>query len=349
MPSAAEPGILLNYRTSFLAALLAVGATLTILGPIFIIGSIITIRPQGILAGILMIVGGTYMMRHYLPVLRSSGRAYRIDAAGIARLGADAYEVPWRDILGIHIRRRLGRPHDVFVYLKKDPTSGLFFRSVDLRAALFELPHPEAPNQIHFRLSHFKRAAIADIEDRLARLAPRRGAFPSNAEILEGRLLPTWFLWPFLGFVFTAVALLIYVSSTHAPSATTLAYIAAPWLTLMILRALRLHRRSGAIPCLIIAGGRLYLPATPLGSVAMSHIINAKFRLGALMVMFSTPQPQIDSEGSHGLLAVAPIVLPRRTRRKIRDLFTSHNLWKTGKKPQPGRAQPSPAKVPRST
>jgi hypothetical protein len=55
------------------------GVVLLLLGPIVLVLSIVTFRPQGIIAVIPMTLGGWHLCRSYWSILRSNEVSYRMD------------------------------------------------------------------------------------------------------------------------------------------------------------------------------------------------------------------------------------------------------------------------------
>lgn len=337
--TAEQTGFTLKYRVSFLTAMMLAGLAMTILGAALFVGAIVLFRPGAIFISAFLAIGGVRLLRRYIGAFRRRRTVFEIGPAGIKFTGTPAYEIPWRGVLGLYAAHRAGRAPDLFIYLAQTPDNPLFLGENDPRAAMFSGHRPEAPYQLHLRLSHFHACGAEDIEAALRAAAPRGGALPDEASRLAGHLSAmNWTaLLSLLIIVFGGVLLSIMISVSAPSLATTIAGTCVLALLLLTWGGGRLMRRMGnwASPRLIAYKGMLYLPGTALGAVKLQDIMNARYKFGMLTLLFTAKQSAVVDYQSnrYGLFARARILTRGDTRTALKNFFTPLHLWETGKFP----------------
>ncbi len=331
-----QTGFTLKYRTGFAAAMLALGLLMAVGGVFIVIASLVLFRPAAIFAGIFMAIGGIRLLRRYLGAFRRRNAAFDVTPEGISFLGPQGYHIRWANVLGLHVCRRRGKAYAIYIYFSENPPSALFIGDTDPRAALFTTHRAESPNQLHLRLSHFNLPGGGEIEAAFRVLAPREGAFPPGAKILDGHFSATnWMTFGiFLTLVFTAImGCILYGTVSNSKVALVCAAMLSPLLIAWgIGRLLRLSP-NWATPRLIAYNGVLYVPEAALGAVKLSDIINVRRKMGMLMLYFATCQEQVRDYqfNTLGLLAQVRIITQGNTGAALAAYFKALHLWETGK------------------
>ncbi|EKM98848.1 hypothetical protein [Acidocella sp. MX-AZ02] len=326
----------LHYRAGFATAMLACGLLMTLGGVFIVIGSLVLFRPAAIFAGIFMAIGGIRLLRRYAGAFRRRNAAFDVTPEGISFLGPQGYHIRWSDVLGLHVCRRRGKAYAIYIYLSENPSSALFIGDTDPRAALFTAHRAESPHQLHLRLSHFNLPGGGEIEAAFRALAPRNGAFPPPAKILNGHFseLNWMLLGTALSLIFTTTMFaILYGDVSNGTLALVCGLMLAPILFAWGLGQLRRRSPNWATPRLIAYNGMLYVPAAPLGAVKLSDIINVRRKMGMLMLYFATCQERVRDYqfNTLGLFAQIRITTQGNTRAALAAYFTALHLWETGK------------------
>lgn len=328
----------LRYRTSFLIFMILAGLFLGVAGPLIVVLAVVVFRPPGLFLGVMLALSGIRLLRRYWKPFRRRQAAFQLDEEGLHYVATDGYSITWSSVLGLHAVRRGNRVTDIYFYLSENPGSSLFIGETDPRAAAFAGHHAESPNQLHLRLSHFDTKNLGDVELAFRAYAPRKGAFPDRAKILNGhlsslnKLLFSWVMTIIFGGLFGVIAVLV---STWAIG--VFVFAAFQIIGLLVWGAGRLNRlRSGwATPRLIASGGMLYLPGTALGSVNFNDILNVRYGWSGLGLLFKTCQEAVRDfqYNPYGLSTNVMIRTRGNTRQKMADFFSKGQIWNNGKMP----------------
>ncbi|MBU6397514.1 MAG: hypothetical protein KGL20_02555 [Rhodospirillales bacterium] len=337
-PTTIQDGFTLKYRTGFAAAMLASGLLMALGGVFIVVGSIVMFRPAAIFVGIFLALGGIRLLRRYAGAFLRRNTAFEVTTAGISFIGAQGYHIGWTDVLGLHVCQRRGRASAIYIYLSNSPASRLFVGETDPRAALFSPHRAESPNQLHLRLSQFTLSGGGDMEAAFRALAPRNGAFPPGAKILDGHFSST--NWMALGialplmFVPVTFGILYGIVPDRTVFLVCAAMLAPTLLAWGTGRLLRLSP-NWATPRLIASQGILYVPQAALGAVKLSEIMNARRKFGLLMLYFSTPQDQVQNYQFNplGLFAQVRLTTRGNARAAFASYFKPLHLWETGNMP----------------
>jgi len=301
----------LHYRVSFVILMLLAGLAMSTGGVLIVIGSVVLFRPAAIFLGILLGLGGLRLLRRYGGTFLRRQAAFQFDEQGLHYVAANGYVIPWSNVLGVHAVRRGDRVTDVFFYLTESPINILF---------------------------------MGDAEAAFRAFAPRRGAFPDNAKILDGHL-------SLLNWVFFTLLITVVIGGIAAGIAVSVATWPIGLLVFALFQSLTLLVWAGgrakrlwpgwATPRLIASGGTLYLPGAALGSVKLNEVLNIRYRLGTLRLFFTTPQESVqDSQyNPDGIFARATIATRGDSYREMMAFFSPLHVWDNGKKPDLKKAK----------
>lgn len=330
--------VTLRYRTSFVIFMIISGLLMSVAGPLIVIAALVLFRPPGIFLGIILALSGLRFLRRYGRAFLRRQAAFQLDEQGLSYIAPDGYSIPWSTVLGLHEVRRGTRLTELYIYLSDNPASPLFVGDNDPRAGFFGGLKTEAPNQLHLRLSHFDTAKIGDAAAAFRAFAPRQGAFPDRARILNGHLYP-------LNMMFLIVLMSLVLGGISAG----IAFSVASWgigamvfagfqsLTLLVWAAGRLKRLSPgwATPRLIATNGMLYVPGAALGSVSVDDILNVEYRWSGLVLLFKTCQQAVQNfqYNEFGLSTVIMIKTRGHTSQEMENFFSKGQLWYNGKSP----------------
>ncbi|GAN80483.1 hypothetical protein [Acidocella aminolytica] len=336
-PEADKKPFTLKYRASFTITMLITGVLMTLTGVFIVVGSLVLFRPFAIFAGIFIAIGGIRLLRRYGAAFARRHAAYEADSNGLHFLSSNSYCIPWRDILGLHVRHLRGKPTDLYIYLKHNPGSSLFYPETDPRAAIFSSHRPESPNQLHLRLSHFTTTHADGIEAGLRAWAPRNGEFPEKARVLDGHL--SRLNWMAFTFVLTGAFIIIAVSIMYGIiSPRTIAIVctcmALPAALFWAIGKIQPYFQSWSTPRLITYDGKLYAPGSTIGAVELTDILNIRYRVGMLTVLFTQPKDIVKDYqfNRYGVFAQARLRTKGSTRKTLAAFFKPLRLWENGKR-----------------
>jgi hypothetical protein len=328
----------LRYRTSFLIFMILGGLFMSVAGPLIVILAVVVFRPPGIFLGVMLALSGIRLLRRYWKSFLRRQAAFQLDEEGLHYVAADGYSIAWSSVLGLHAVRRGNRVTDIYFYLSENPGSSLFVGETDPRAAAFAGHHAESPNQLHLRLSHFDTKTLEDVEAAFRVFAPRQGAFPNGARILNGHLsslnvlLFSWVMTILFGGLFGGIAVSV---STWAIGFFVFAVFQIIGLLVWGIGRLNRLRSGWATPRLIASGGMLYLPGTALGSVSFNDILNVRYGWSGLGLFFKTCQEAVRDfqYNPYGLSTNIMIRTQGQTRQEMEQFFSKGQIWNNGKMP----------------